>query len=92
MPNKQFRDVKLMMGAAPSHAEILMGAQSQNRHQDLLMSIRKVMQKPDVSSIQIMSWLRGQRKEKAQATKKQGREWSRFMSAYLGSNANANGE
>jgi len=57
---------------------------------DVIRSIRQVLQKPDVSHIQLLAWLRNKKKKSDTQTKQQGREWSRFMAGYLHSNANAN--
>lgn len=85
------RDVRLVMGGRKASTEILLGSGVKSaKSSNMLMSIRKVIQKPDISSIQLLSWLSSKRKENAKASRKNGREWSRFMAGYLGSNANLN--
>ena len=54
---------------------------------DMIRSLRQVLQKPDISQIQLMAWLR-QKTKSGSASRQENREWSRFMSSYIGTNAN----
>lgn len=70
------------------NTQLVMDVREEASEDNWLMSIRKVMQRPDVSRIQIMSWLRSKQKQRIKAESQKSREWSRFMSGYVGSNAN----
>lgn len=88
--------VKLMMGKNSPRFGIMMdddrATQSRLYREsasfDMIKSIRQILQKPDVSRIQLLSWLRSRKKASKTMTRQNGREWARFMAAYVRTNAN----
>lgn len=88
--------VKLMMGKnSPSFGIMMDDGHATRARQyretasfDMIKSIRQILQKPDVSRIQLLSWLRRHKKATDTMTRQNGREWARFMTAYVRTNAN----
>ena len=91
MPNSHYDNkVKLVMGQTHTDFASSSDTQGEDKTSTVMDSVRQVFQKPDVSRIQLLSWMREINKSRAKGIHQSGREWSRFMSGYIRSNANGN--
>lgn len=53
-------------------------------------AMRHILQKPDLSRIQLATWLRGMTGENPAPRRSERVQWRKFMAGYVCSNANSN--
>lgn len=91
MPNSHYDNkIKLVLGQTHTDFSSKGEVGGDVTASALIKTMRHVFQKPDISRIQLLSWMRDLKKSRNKDTHQSGREWSRFMTSYLRSNANGN--
>jgi hypothetical protein len=91
MPNSHYDSkVKLVLGKTHTDFSNDSDKSEGESSSNLMKSVRQVFQKPDISRIQLLSWMRDLKKSRSKDTHQSGREWTRFMAGYVRSNANGN--